>query len=754
MSYVKATPSCIPIYLTISLVQVVILGAFVGTLQGLRGSGKELDIWIVAAWMAFAVLLTAVLTVVLVTRRLRFLTSMCTQLPILVAANQAQSAQLAAMPALSLAREIDQVQIGIAQLIHNAAAAHSRGATQSGYGATKRTPRSTVVPVRPIRERSNSARSWKTAESLDEMKEPLVRGARESPQNERRQYGNTFAADDDLENGPLEGRVSAREVSLSTMTRGTGSPLPDRPRNSGSSVQDDDDDDDYNGSFHSFPGSVEDRALPSARSHVSRIGAESDESNPPLSARTDVSMYSAVSTARSMGKGNSRPQAPDAAVFDPLNANAIPWNVAMAGIADPGGSLFASLLAQIRPGQPLSAVTLPAHILEPRSLLERMSDALAHFDMLRELQKRIVVDPYDRLFIVLKWFFTAFKFRPDGAKKPCNPVLGEVFGCVYQCDPNSRFKSEEAADRVDQQGTMVVLAEQVSHHPPVSALHAEGCGITYDAWYHPKTKLDSPNCAASVGCGNAFLTVLGAEGSAEHHNPQGTTTLRNLAASSSSSRARYRYKLQWPSAYVSGFLAGKMRMELGGNLIIEDVEAKITAVVTFHRKPWVGGDYDRVSVKIKNPEGKATQHSIEGCWHAEMTRYEFDEPKPFLNSTSLVSPRPIAYNVENEPLQSRAVWQYVSAALRHGNGTEAAAEKHKVEQAQRAKREELKEKSELHAPKYFRFLRGVESLHQHAAGSGGTGQGKEALWNEENWAFEGQRVIVATMKAFEGEIAE
>jgi hypothetical protein len=46
------------------------------------------------------------------------------------------------------------------------------------------------------------------------------------------------------------------------------------------------------------------------------------------------------------------------------------------------GSILLGIIKQLRIGMDLTRVTLPTFILEPRSLLERMSDFMIHKDLL------------------------------------------------------------------------------------------------------------------------------------------------------------------------------------------------------------------------------------------------------------------------------------------------------------------------------------------------------------------------------------
>ena len=66
-------------------------------------------------------------------------------------------------------------------------------------------------------------------------------------------------------------------------------------------------------------------------------------------------------------------------------------------------------------------------------------------------------DPYKRFMIILKWYLSSWHYKIHGCKKPFNPIIGETFSCVVDT-PESRVS---------------YIAEQCSHHPPVTAFYLE-----------------------------------------------------------------------------------------------------------------------------------------------------------------------------------------------------------------------------------------------------------------------------------------
>ena len=49
-----------------------------------------------------------------------------------------------------------------------------------------------------------------------------------------------------------------------------------------------------------------------------------------------------------------------------------------------GKNIILQLMKQVKPGMDLTKVTLPTHILEPRSFLEKMTDYFTHIELLSQ----------------------------------------------------------------------------------------------------------------------------------------------------------------------------------------------------------------------------------------------------------------------------------------------------------------------------------------------------------------------------------
>ncbi|KAJ7961408.1 Oxysterol-binding family protein [Quillaja saponaria] len=113
-----------------------------------------------------------------------------------------------------------------------------------------------------------------------------------------------------------------------------------------------------------------------------------------------------------------------------------------------------------------SMVTLPVLIFEPMTMLQKMAELMEYsylLDMADECE-----DPYMRLVYASSFFISVY-YALQRTWKPFNPILGETYEMVNH-------------------GGITFISEQVSHHPPTSAGHAENDHFTYDITSKVKTK--------------------------------------------------------------------------------------------------------------------------------------------------------------------------------------------------------------------------------------------------------------------------
>ena len=73
-------------------------------------------------------------------------------------------------------------------------------------------------------------------------------------------------------------------------------------------------------------------------------------------------------------------------------------------------NVLSHIIAQLRPGADLSRITLPTFILEERSMLERITNFMAHPETLLPMPD--VEDPIQRFVSVVKFYLSGWHIRP------------------------------------------------------------------------------------------------------------------------------------------------------------------------------------------------------------------------------------------------------------------------------------------------------------------------------------------------------
>ncbi|KAJ9662125.1 Oxysterol-binding protein OBPa [Coniosporium apollinis] len=156
------------------------------------------------------------------------------------------------------------------------------------------------------------------------------------------------------------------------------------------------------------------------------------------------------------------------------------------------GNMLLHIISQLRPGADLSRVTLPTFILEPRSMLERITNFMAHPELMLPMPK--IQDPVQRFVAVTRFYLSGWHIKPPGVKKPLNPILGETFTGYWEYPDNTKG---------------YYIAEQTSHHPPKSSYFfmAPDHYIRIDGCLKPRSKFLG-NSAASLMEGIAVMRFL------------------------------------------------------------------------------------------------------------------------------------------------------------------------------------------------------------------------------------------------------
>eukprot|EP00004_Rigifila_ramosa_P013391 TRINITY_DN2956_c0_g1_i1.p1 TRINITY_DN2956_c0_g1~~TRINITY_DN2956_c0_g1_i1.p1 ORF type:complete len:382 (+),score=78.51 TRINITY_DN2956_c0_g1_i1:32-1147(+) len=338
----------------------------------------------------------------------------------------------------------------------------------------------------------------------------------------------------------------------------------------------------------------------------------------------------------------------------------LPPDAPTEALDEQSGSLLLALIGQLKIGMDLSRVTLPTFVLEPRSLLEKLTDFMSHSPLFIGIPD--VEDPEERFLAVVRWYLTGFHVRPKGVKKPYNPIIGETFRCKW--------------DHGAAGGTTHYLAEQVSHHPPISTFvyMNRKKQIFVNGYIYPRSKFLG-NSAASIMDGSASLLLL--------------------------SRGE-QYTFSFPSYYARGLLMGKLLMETVGECSITCPQTGYKAEIEFKAKGYFTGEYNAVVAKIKNAKG-TTVFNLQGTWDSKITISggKYNGSVFFEVASTPVHPKVVAPLEQQGDFESQKLWSKVTRALLANDVDTATTHKSELEQRQRDEARDRQAKSQQWKTQHF-----------------------------------------------------
>jgi hypothetical protein len=241
-------------------------------------------------------------------------------------------------------------------------------------------------------------------------------------------------------------------------------------------------------------------------------------------------------------------------------------------------------------------------------------------------------------------------------KKPLNAFLGELFLASWsEGDSNTRL-----------------VVEQVSHHPPITAMHIAGDGIRADGYGRVEMTFNGNINIRQMGHAVIHLDKF----DEDYLVPLTDVTVRGFMSACLYPEIIGTYTINSSSGYVSeidfsgtGFFRGK-RNYFEARVYHKDQPKKICYKVS---GVWSEG------WKITDANGLTETYTVE-------------PEKSFMDISPIE---------KQDPRESRRAWGDVISALQQGNYRDASAAKHTVEEAQRQKRKEEKMSGKTWQPALF-----------------------------------------------------
>jgi len=216
----------------------------------------------------------------------------------------------------------------------------------------------------------------------------------------------------------------------------------------------------------------------------------------------------------------------------------------------------------------MSVFSVPVFIMEPMSTLQKMAEILQYQYLLDEDADE--EDEDVRLELVTAYAVSVYSTM-ERTKKPFNPILGETY----------ELKLDD--------GKSTAIYEQVSHHPPIGAGHANTEKWTYDITSAVKTKF----------MGN-WVDVF----------PIGRTRIHLK-------RTNETFNIIPPTSRINNLIVGRIWVDTFGDMRVQNLTTKATCDLQFTACGWSSRGRYEVNgfVKDNNEKEKLRMY---GHWNKDL----------------------------------------------------------------------------------------------------------------------------------------
>ena len=224
-------------------------------------------------------------------------------------------------------------------------------------------------------------------------------------------------------------------------------------------------------------------------------------------------------------------------------------------------------------GKDMTKMTLPVSFNEPTSLLYRTGEDMEYADLLDQAAER--QDSLERMLYVAAFASSEFASTIGRVAKPFNPLLVETFEYVRP-DKGYRF-----------------FIEQVSHHPPIGAAHAESAKWTY--WGEANVKSKFLGRSFDIHhIGTWFLKIRPTAGGPEDF-----------------------YTWKKPTSQVVGIITGNPVVDNYGLVEIKNWTTGEKCLLDFKQRGWKASSAYHLSGKVLDADGRP-RFSIGGRWNSKI----------------------------------------------------------------------------------------------------------------------------------------
>jgi hypothetical protein len=327
---------------------------------------------------------------------------------------------------------------------------------------------------------------------------------------------------------------------------------------------------------------------------------------------------------------------------------------------------------------------VPVYFNEPISMVQKVAEIMEYQDQLVMADK--TTDPVQRIMHVAAFGIAQYKCTDNRLNKPFNPILGETF----------ELKKPD----------YTYFAEQVSHHPPISACIAESDSYKYHMDTNTTMGISWTGVLTAKPIGYQHVIL---KGTGEH------------------------YLIGRPSTTVNNLIFGTMYIEHVGCMTVKNCKTGLFMNVNFSAAGWGNAGKHEVvgQVYANDQDTKKPLGELKGKWSEELfynksktERVSIWKANPmpdkhdwqyfFTNFTMQLNDLP--EGLKDKLPRSDSRLRPDQRALENNDIEFASSEKHRLEEKQRAARKWRAENpGNDFAPKYFKKITDPDSNEDYYA---------------------------------------
>lgn len=316
-------------------------------------------------------------------------------------------------------------------------------------------------------------------------------------------------------------------------------------------------------------------------------------------------------------------------------------------------------------GKDVTKIALPVHLNEPLSFCQRLVEDIEYVELLDKAAAASTV--HKRLSYLAALASSCFVTTLSRHSKPFNPLLGETY------------------ELVNQEAGYCLIAEQVSHHPPVTALYAEG-----DKWvFWEEYNLD-------IKFRGQWVRI----------QPNGLVHFRSKVDG-------HHFSWNKPYTTVHNLILGSLWADHEGEVVVKCHQSGDKAVVNFTPYSRAKERYRELHGQVLNAQDKV-QYILHGAWDKGMNRrrpdggalkeiWRANEPLPNSEQQYGFTQLAMTLNEEDEtvtcPTDSRR--RPDQRLLEESDVDAASSEKFRLEEKQRVARRAREACKEKWKPRWF-----------------------------------------------------